>query len=318
MKILSILLFAALNLAIYGQETNQEIISNKLTTEHISVAGTKVSLIPPVGFQKSVNFFGFQQNDNNSSIMVLEMPGSFSEISKAFTKSGFQTKGIELIDKKDITINDFSAVFIEAEQSAYGITFIKYILTFGTENSTIMINGMLPKSLREEMGSEIRKSLLSVVYESNKEVDPLDKINFTVDIENTKLKYTKVLANAVLYTVDGKIPTESEDRTFYSIGRSIGIIDITDKKKSAIERLNKTAMMTNIKPEKITEIEIYGFSGYEIIAEATYEKTGKAVKIYFVMLFDDNFYYLIIGIAEDDFESNIELFKEVSKSFRLK
>lgn len=314
MKMLLILLFAAVNLVIYGQET----ISNKLTTEHVSIAGTKVSLIPPAGFDKSVNFTGFQQNNNSSSIMIVEIPGPFSEIIKGFTKSGLKTQGVDLIDKRDLKIDNFPAVFIEAEQAAYGIPFTKYILTFGTDSNTTMINGMFPKELSEPMSAEILESILSVVYESNKDVYPFDEIEFKVDIENTKLKYANVIANAALYTVDGKVPTESADKTFYSIARSLGEIEIIDKKQYAIDRFKKIASVTDINPEKITDIEINGFSGYEIIAQGTNNKTGSAEQIYFVMLFNHNLYYLLIGVAEDNFENNIELFNKVTNTFRLK
>lgn len=314
MKMLLILLFAAVNLVIYGQET----ISNKLTTEHVSIAGTKVSLIPPAGFDKSVNFTGFQQNNNSSSIMIVEIPGPFSEIIKGFTKSGLKTQGVDLIDKRDLKIDNFPAVFIEAEQAANGILFTKYILTFGTDSNTTMINGMFPKELSEPMSAEILESILSVVYESNKDVYPFDEIEFKVDIENTKLKYANVIANAALYTVDGKVPTESDDKTFYSIARSLGEIEIIDKKQYAIDRFKKIASVTDINPEKITDIEINGFSGYEIIAQGTNNKTGSAEQIYFVMLFNHNLYYLLIGVAEDNFENNIELFNKVTNTFRLK
>lgn len=250
--------------------------------------------------------------------MIVEMPGPFSEITKAFTKSGLKTQGVDLIEKRDLKINDLPAVFIEAEQTAYGILFNKYILTFGNESNTIMINGMFPKELNKQLSAAMKKSLFSVVYESIKNVNPIDEIAYTVDIEDTKLKYANVLANAVLYTVDGKVPTESDDKTFYTIASSLGKIEIVNKKQYAIDRLNKTATIENINLDNITDIQINGFLGYEIIAQGTDEKTGKEEKIYFVMLFNDNLYYLLMGVAEDDFENNIELFKKVTKTFRMK
>jgi hypothetical protein len=318
MKSILILLFTTVSFVIYGQRTDQEVISNTLSDKHVSVAGTKVSLIAPDGFDKSVNFNGFQQSEKSSSVMIIEMPGPFSEITKAFTKSGLKSQGVDLIAKKDLTINGFPAVFIEAEQTAYGTLFIKYILTFGTESNTTMINGMFPKEFNKEMSSDIKNSLLSVVYETDKNVNPLDEIDYTVDIENTKLKYANVLANAIIYTVDGKVPTESDDKTFYTIASSLGKIEITDKKQYAINRLNKTATIKNISPNNIQEIEINGFKGYEIIAKGINEKTGKEEQIYYVMLFNDNLYYLLMGVAENDFENNIDLFKKVTKTFSLK
>lgn len=318
MKKTLILLFISVSLVIYGQETNQNIILNKLTSEHVPVEGTKVSLIPPSGFDKSVDYNGFQQNENNSSILIIEIPGPSSEVTKALTPSGLKSQGVELIEKQDLIINELPAVFIVGEQTAYEILFVKYILIFGTESNTTIINGMFPKEMSNQMSEGIKNSLLSVVYESNKDVNPLDAIEYTVDIDNTKLKYANVLANGILFTADGKVPTESDDKTFYSVASSLGKIEIIDKQQFAIDRLKKIPGIAIIDPYKISDIEINGFSGYEIVVQGTNEKTGKEEQIYFVMLFNDNLYYILMGMAEDDFSDNLELFKEVSKTFRMK
>ena len=48
-------------------------IVNKLTADYQNVEGTKISLIPPAGFTKGVNFLGFQEEASGSSIMVLNL-----------------------------------------------------------------------------------------------------------------------------------------------------------------------------------------------------------------------------------------------------
>jgi len=318
MKYLTTIMFWILTISCSGHENDQKVISNTLTDQHVSVAGTKVSMILPEGFEKAENFNGFQHIETGSSIIIVEMPGPFSEYKKGFTKAKGKSHGMDLIDKQDITINGFSAILIEAVQPAYGTIFNKYILVFGTEQNTIMINGTFPKELKKVMSADIKKSLLSVVYETDKNVNPLDEIGYSVNIENTKLKYANSMAKSVLYSVDGKIPPESEDKTFFILGSSLNNIEIVDKKQFAIDRVNKTATFRNIDIEKIQEIEINGLFGYEIIANGINDKTGKMDKIYYVILFNDTKYYLMIGIADNDYENNIELFKKVSKTFRLK
>ncbi|HPW34780.1 MAG TPA: hypothetical protein PK367_03445 [Candidatus Paceibacterota bacterium] len=83
MKRILFFLFSTLSLVVYGQGADHEVISNTLTDKHISVEGTKMSLILPDGFDKSDNFNGFQQNEKSLSIVVIESPGPFSEITKA-------------------------------------------------------------------------------------------------------------------------------------------------------------------------------------------------------------------------------------------
>lgn len=44
--------------------------------------------------------------------MVIEMPGPFEELSKAFTKVGLKTQGLALIKKEDLIVNGYNGLFI--------------------------------------------------------------------------------------------------------------------------------------------------------------------------------------------------------------
>ncbi|MCL2132434.1 MAG: hypothetical protein FWH36_08325, partial [Lentimicrobiaceae bacterium] len=114
----------------------QKKIENKLSDQHQDIKGTKVSLIPPKGFIDGVNFLGLQQSESGSSIMVLDIPGPYSETSKAMTKESLLSKGIEVKKIENLTINGLPAVFVTGIQNAYGTIYTKYILAFGTEQET--------------------------------------------------------------------------------------------------------------------------------------------------------------------------------------
>jgi hypothetical protein len=73
-----------------------------------------------------------------------------------------------------------------------------------------------------------------------------------------------------------------------------------------------------INEDKINEIEIDGISGYEITAEGLEKTNGKKELVYQVMLYIDNGYYMIIGTAKTDFDTNLELFKKVAKTLKRK
>lgn len=63
------------------------------TVEHQLIEGTNVYLIPPQTFSPSDNFKGFQDpSDPYSMLMLMEIPGPFSEASE-----GFNT---EILEKK--------------------------------------------------------------------------------------------------------------------------------------------------------------------------------------------------------------------------
>ncbi|SKC86894.1 hypothetical protein [Ohtaekwangia koreensis] len=296
----------------------QKEINNTRTDNHKQITGTKFFLIPPPGFISATSFQGFQQINSGASLLVMEMPGPFSESTKGFNEQGLKTQGVILKKKEVININGSQGLFLTAEQFAYGTNYSKYILVFGDSKATYMVNGIFPKEYTE-LDKDIQESMFSVVYESKLSVDPLSAISFTVDTENTKLKFGKSVTGMILYTVDGKVPTESNDKTNFIVGLSLVNVQSIDKKLIAINRI-KRMPYTHIKLDenKISEIKIDGISGYELVGEGVSKPDGTKELVYEVMLFTDNGYYIMVGTTMDDYEANLNLFKKVAKTFKRK
>ena len=294
----------------------QEVIDNTKTDKHKQIAGTKFFLIPPPGFIAATSFQGYQHMNSGASILVMEIPGPFSESTKGFNEQGLKTQGVVLKKKEEIKVNGNQGLFLTAEQLAYGTNYSKFILVFGDSKATYMVNGTFPKEVTG-LEKDIRESMFSVVYESDLTVDPLSTVSFTVDTENTKLKFAKSLSGMLLYTADGKLPTESNDKTAFIAGVSIANVQTVDEKLTAITRL-KRMPYTNLKidEDRINEIEIDGISGYEIVGEGLNNSDGLNEFVYQVMLFTDNGYYIMVGTTNDNFEQNLELFKKLSRTFK--
>ena len=293
-------------------------INTTKTDKHKQISGTKFFLIPPAGFIPATNFQGFQQMNSGASILVMEIPGPFSESIKGMNEPGLKTQGIILRGKEEIMFNGNQGLFLTAEQFAYGTNYSKYILVFGDTLATYMVNGIFPKEV-PELDNDIRESMLSVVYEPGLTVDPLSAVSFSIDTQNTKLKFGKSITGMLLYTVDGKVPTESGDRTSFIVGLSLANVQKKKKKLTAINRI-KRLPYTDLKIDenKIIEIEIDGISGYEIVGEGLDKSTGTNELVYQVILFTDNGYYIIVGTTKNDFEQNLELFKKVARTFKRK
>jgi hypothetical protein len=294
----------------------QKKIENKLTEMHQNINGTKISLIPPKEFTKGLNFLGLQQTESGSTIMILNIPGPYSEISKGITKENMLTKGVEVQKIENMTMNEMPALFVTASQNAYGKIYKKYSLIFGTDSETIMINGVFPENLKK-VDEDIKKSILTVLYETNKIIDPFEAIDYTIDVSETKLKFGKNMSNSLIFSVDGQVPTTSSDKTLLIVAKSFSEITTEDKNLFCIKRLKQTS----IKIEKIEyskEISIDGISGYEIFAIGKDEKSGETENIYQVILFNDNIYYILFGTTNDETEKSIEELKKAVKTFKRK
>jgi hypothetical protein len=312
------LLLTLIGLLTISSTFGQTEINNTKTDKHKQVNGTKFFIVSPKGFVNATSFQGFQQLNSGSSILVMEIPGPFSESTKGFNEQGLKTQGVVLKEKEEIKINGIQGLFLTAEQFAYNTNFSKYILVFGDNKATYMVNGTFPKEVKE-LDKDVVESMLSVIYESELTVDPLSSVSFTVDTEGTKLKFGKSMTGMLLYTVDGKVPTESKDKTSFIVGLSLANVQTIDKKMTSINRL-KRMPYTDLKIDenKISEIQIDGISGYEIIAEGFDTTNGTKEQIYQVMLFTDNGYYIMVGTTKSDFESNLDLFKKVARTLKRK
>ncbi|MGB3151392.1 MAG: hypothetical protein WBB27_12090 [Maribacter sp.] len=294
----------------------QTTITNFVTEAHIQVDGTKISLVPPANFTTAENFSGFQQNESGASIMVLDIPGPFSEVSKGFTEEGLKTQGMQLVATEELLLNSLPAILIKAEQSAYGNIYLKYIMAFGSEEESHLINGTFPKE-SEELDEVIKQSLFSAFYDPNKEINPFDAVDFEISTEDTGIIFANSMSNALLFSRDGKVPSTSPDQASLIVAKAFSELEILDKKSFCENRIKQLPFQI----EEITStksIEIDDMQGFEVLADAINSSTNVVSKVYQVILFTDSLYYIILGSAEGDFETNLKAFRTIAKTFKRK
>lgn len=310
-KLLTIYLIMAAMFTIHAQED----IQNKLTEKHQTIAGKKVSLIIPTGFLAATSFSGFQHEESSSNILFFDVPEQFSEISKSVNKEDLHKTGVEVEKIEYFNINSIPAILVTGTQDANGSIYGKLLLIFGTEKETIIINGVYPKK-ETKIGDEIKKSMLSVYYDSDKIIDPFEAFDFTIDVSTTKLKFGKSMPNALYFSVDGEVPTKSDNKTNLFVAKQIRY-NQTGQKQYVIELL-ETVTPNLQKIEEPKEITIDGLKGYEISALSKNTKTKKLEKSHQVILFSDNFYYLLLGTTNDDTKSSINEIKKAILTFKRK
>ncbi len=294
----------------------QKKIDNKLTEEHQNIKGTKISLIPPRGFTDGLDFVGLQQIESGSNIMILDIPGPYSEVLAGIDKEKMLRKGVDVSKIEKLIINGLPAVFVTGTQNVYGNVYAKLILVFGTDNETIMINSIYPENSKK-FGDEIKESMLTAYYEADKKINPFDALDYTIDVSETKLKFGKRISNALLFSVDGQVPTASEDKTNLIVTKSFSERIEKDKKQFSFNRLEQTPIQID-NVEYTNEITIDGISGYELYAKGKDLKSGETENVYQVILFSDKLYYILFGTTNDETYRSIEEIKKAVKTFKRK
>lgn len=299
-----------------NQSISQRKISNGISETHVMVQGTTIHMVPPQDFTMAVNFSGFQQDESGSSIMVLDLPAPFSEISSAFSAEALLSKGMDLLANEELVLNGLPAFLLAVEQEAYGQTYKKYILAFGNDRETVMINGTFPKG-KELMGDAIKNALLTTVYDADKKIDPFDNVEFEISTEGTALIFAKSMSNSLIFSKDERLPSQSEDQANFIVGKAFSEVIVTDKEQFAITRLGQLPIAID-SIISTAAVEIDGLSGIEIIADGEDPKKGHKEKIYQTILFEDTLYFIMVGSCEGNFEENIAMFQNITKTFKRK
>lgn len=296
----------------FGQELPKEKSEN-----HIQIEGTNIFMVPPISFESSSNFKGFQNpNDQTAMIMAMEIPGPYSEVSKGFNSEMMKKQGMELKTKKEIKVSEFNGLLIELDQSANGMVFSKQILIYGNEKSSTLINGVYLKDSLQ-LGEKIKQSVLTTFVDLETESNPREALNYSLNENKGSLKFKAVIGNGMLFNRDLKTPTESIDKAILLTDKSFTKVEIENKKLFCISRLKKYPDDYSVIPSKgINEIELDNLKGFKLFAKNNDKENEE---MYQVILFDDNGgYYLFIGTYEIGSEQAISDIQNIIQTFERK
>ena len=312
MKVKLSLLLLLTSFCIYAQDLPKAISSN-----HQQIKGTNVFMIPPKSFELSDNYKGFHNPDNQTSmIMTIEIPGPYPEVAKGFNGEMLKKKGMDLISKKDILVDNYNGLLVRVEQAANGMIFSKHLLIYGDEKFTMMINGVFIKD-STQLGNDILASIMSTFVDSKITINPRNELSYTLDESVSSLKFKSVIGNGMIFNRDLKTPTESFDKATLITDKSFANVVIENKQLFCISRIKKYPEDFSVDISRgVNEIEIDGIKGYELYAK---NNDTKDEEIYQVILFDDEGgYYLFVGsYLSAKKETALEI-KKIIKTFKRK
>lgn len=305
---------------IFAQQKSKtgKVFTNKITKDFVTIPGTKISMFPPKGFDVAKDFKGFRNSETGSSIMITTIPGNVKTNLLGFTKQALLNSGIFLIATDNFIINGFTAVLIKAKQVAYQSSYLKWMLIIGNEKETYLINGAYLEKLEKTESKIIFNSIMSTVFQPEKLVSAANGFPFELNIKNTKLKASKLITSAAIFTTDGLVPTKAKDKTALTASAMLLPVKVNDYKKYCINSIKQYSSIIEVPEKNIMAVTIDNITGYEIFANGINKLHGKTEMIYQIILFDGEMSYSIVGIAIEDFDENLKLFQSISKTFKLR
>lgn len=178
-------------------------ISNELSSEHVHVPGTRVSLVPPDAYKVSEEYPGMiiersEGIKGRYGIQVMDLPGgNFESNTKDFNRESLEAKGVTVNEFKRLRINGYKALFADLESG-----FQSYQLVLGDSTFSVSIMGTVPL-YDPEVKKEIKESILSVHYDKEIDINWKELAKFEVDLSGTDLGFSKCASNTFYFSPKG-------------------------------------------------------------------------------------------------------------------
>ncbi|MEM6264549.1 MAG: hypothetical protein AAGI38_18695 [Bacteroidota bacterium] len=315
--------------SIFYAHAQVDSLDNTKTEAHIDIPGTQYSMTKPdESFSVSKAFTGLQSEDLDAGINITELPMPFEQMLPMFAKD-LPPKNGKLVFERDYLMNGHrvklyktdvvhkSTVEQLANPEGEGKPIIGWLMLYGDETFYLTIAGTYPRSMDEQLSDKFEQSLLSFLYEKDKEVDPMAGLAFDLKVDHTPLKFASVMMQTgAVFNMDGKFPSTAEDNTNYMVMVLPFSVEEEKQKDKAIRSVKRPSN-EDVEIKEVTPVGFGGLTGYEVIG---YNKDDNNEQIleYSVTLFDTDKHYIISGLAKNNLEEWLEMFRSISRSFKLR
>jgi len=284
----------------------------------VRVPGTKVRLAPPDGFSVAQQYPGFERAEDRASIMVTELPVSAPAMARSMTRPALATKGMTLISASDPVIAGTPARLLHVRQQGPRGEVLKWILVAGDTKTTFMIVGTFADGGSQEIGESIRQSLLTASWNGAAAApSPFEGLPFRMT-PTAKLKLARRVSNMLMFTESGTPGTPGATEALYIAGHSIGQGQIGDTRAFSETRVRQTTAARGVTNVKGRPLLLEGLDAYELEADASDARSGRAMRLYQVIIPDQTGYFILQGFIRADRAAEIvPEFKALTSRFRL-
>ena len=251
-------------------ENNHLEINPEKTNAHVHI-GQGVWVNIPYGFKKAKSYEGFQAPNSAASISIKTNSKSIEEIKESFEPSNLKKKNTILLENSTVKYGDNEEALFTVVHDKRKET-IRYLLAIAQGGRTYNLKAFYFKKASEGYNLEIRKALKSVFIGEHQEKEQLFKMASLNSFES------------MIYTRDGKFPTESEDQAIVEIETKKSIRGISAKKliKQETTKITDEIVLTVMQESLVNgifyEVNSQGNGKYAYLALIK-SKNGKVILI---------------------------------------
>ncbi len=300
-------------LSFCAQKTqNSKNITNENSENHTNIPGTRLFMIPPNGFEVSKSFIGLQKGDNYL-IQIYDLDGgNFYSNAKNVSKKAFEDKGMKVLEYAEFQLNGYPVKYLHV-QGLNNIMSHQFI--FGDSTFCLMALGAYPVG-QEEFGKKIKESIFTMWYDKNTIVDPMSTALFSVDQSKSKFKFYQSASNVFSYTVDGK---KNSDR----FAPLILISQLPKEQNITFDGVSEV-LINGLKQSGFIMKDVETQEMKTVNGKDAYKKVfngylnDKKVKVYFLIFMNSDQCVAFSGLTYSDNENNLNEFKKLSETLKIK
>ncbi|HYG52218.1 MAG TPA: hypothetical protein VD905_15010, partial [Flavobacteriales bacterium] len=279
----------------------------------VNIPGTRVMMSLPKNYSVSKKFIGVEKG-RITGILIYDMSdGNYFGNAKTFDRKTMEAKGAKVFEYAQTTVDGYPAKFLymQGDPSKAGMMLVFGDSTFSCSLMAAFIPG------NDVLAQEIKDILMHVQYDKKIRVNPFDIAGFTLDSTVSRFKFASYNAGMYTYSVNGvkKQSYENEPLVIVTQLPSEGVSTAKETAKAMLISYQQKGFFPYQQPiERNTSLN--GYEAYEAILNGT--SMGDTVLFYQLATLKDEKIFVFQGIAKNEFGSNLEEFKRLGYSMRLK
>lgn len=322
MKILiTFLLLGITGNKIFCQPT---VINNTRTAVHKPLVRLKLSLIPPANYDPFPNDSGFYLKNTRPDLGQEQIKAEKLFLNFSTVKSSLLSGGGNF---EELQINHYDGVWLRKTETVEGHALTSLTMAFGNRTYTYLLIGVFDSD-DNAIAAKLRQSMLSAYVDTFGVQVAKNKGNqasstaflqpkFKVDVTATIFKLAEIISDdQQVFTLDGIYPPITADKSKLDIRTTAGTVSEPSYETFSEMILTHNADLSNVAGIQKTSVQVNGLKGIEIVANATYNETLTAAKIYQVTLFDQNQVFTITGIDWQNGQAKLEVLRKITTTFQ--
>ncbi len=293
-----------------------KIVNNQKSVEYINIIGTKIFIKPPRDYKQNRLVHGIQKDENNVISIYDNIDQSYYQHAHVYSKESWMSRGGVILQYDEMKFNGFDAKIFALQSYGKDLT---AMLLFGDSTFTTMISA---KASSKENLNSIIKSLSTIVYDQDHKINLDEVAVFSINNKKTIFKNVDFQSDLFFYSSkkDKKKDVQDSD-PMVTISQSFQIPGKIETPKKSMRFMMSSLLEMEVKVPSfdVNSMKAQRLNKYQVleyVQEGKYK--GKPIQIYLFTLVTQKYVIRFQGKATKDFEKNINQFKKLAYSLKIK